>query len=150
MSGKIIFLYGSPRRKKSASLYTARYLAQFLDNDFEFVDVVGAKLSTDSAEAEPTFLKIVEKMQAADAVIWTFGAWCLFMPVQMQYLLDKLFTQGYEFKGKISAAVMTSRHIYDDFILNRVQFVSEQVGFGYVGDVSAIGNLFWLFLISSG
>jgi len=140
MSGKIIFLYGSPRRKKSASLYTARYLAQFLDNDFEFVDVVGAKLSTDSTEAEPTFLKIVEKMQAADAVIWTFGAWCLFMPVQMQYLLDKLFTQGYEFKGKISAAVMTSRHIYDDFILNRVQFVSEQLGFGYVGDVSAIGN----------
>jgi multimeric flavodoxin WrbA len=104
------------------------------------VDVVGAKLSTDPTEAEPVFLKIVEKIQAADAVIWTFGAWCLFMPVQMQYLLDKLFTQAYEFKSKISAAVMTSRHIYDDFILNRVQFVTEQLGFGYVGDVSAIGN----------
>ena len=140
MGRKIIFLCGSPRRKKSASLCTARYLAQFLDNDFEFVDVVGTKLSTDPTEAEPAFLKIVEKIQSADAVIWTFGAWCLFMPVQMQYLLDKLFTQALGFKDKISAAVMTSRHIYDDFILNRVQFVSEQLGFGYIGDVSAIGN----------
>jgi multimeric flavodoxin WrbA len=140
MGRKIIFLCGSPRRKKSASLYTARYLAQFLDNDFEFVDVVGAKLSIDPTETEPAFLKIVEKIRAADAVIWTFGAWCLFMPVQMQYLLDKLFTQAYELKDKISAAVMTSQHIYDDFILNRVQFVSEQLGFGYIGDVSAIGN----------
>jgi len=73
------------------------------------VDVVGAKLSVDSTETEPAFLKIVEKIRAADAVIWTFGAWCLFMPVQMQYLLDKLFTQAYEFKDKIAAAVMTSR-----------------------------------------
>jgi multimeric flavodoxin WrbA len=140
MTKKVLFLCGSPRRKKSASLYTAKYLAQFLDNDFEFVDVVGAKLSTDPTEAEPAFLKIVEKIQRADAVIWTFGAWCLFVPVQMQYLLDKLFTHGYEFKGKIAAAVMTSRRIYDDLILSRVHFVSEQLGFGYVGDVSAIGN----------
>lgn len=74
MGKKIIFLCGSPRRKKSASLYTAKYLAQFLDNDFEFVDVVGAKLSIDPTEAEAAFLKIVEKIQSADAVIWTFGA----------------------------------------------------------------------------
>ena len=37
----------------------------------------------------------------------------------MQYLLDKLFTKGYKFNGKISAATMTSQHIYDDLILNR-------------------------------
>lgn len=140
MGRKILFLCGSPRRQKSTSLYTARYLAQFLDNDFEFVDVAGTNLSTDPTEAEPAFLKIVDKIHAADAVIWTFGAWCLFVPVQMQYLLDKLFTQGSEFNGKISAAIMTSRHIYDDLILNRIHFVSEQLGFGYVGDVSAIGN----------
>jgi hypothetical protein len=61
----------------------------------------------------------------------------------MQYLLDKLFAQGYGFSGKIAAAVMTSVRVQDDFILSRIRFVSEQLGFGYVGDVSAVGNPFF-------
>ncbi|APG27581.1 hypothetical protein A7E78_06870 [Syntrophotalea acetylenivorans] len=140
---KILFLCGSPRHKRSASLCTAKYLARFLDYDYEFVDVVKARLSTDPSKPEPSFLKIVEKMQTADAIVWTFGAWLLFVPVQMQYLLDKLFTQGYDFSGKVAAAVMTSVHVHDDFILDRVRFVSEQLGLGYVGDVSAVGNPFF-------
>jgi len=144
MSKTVLFLCGSPRGKKSASLYTARYLAQFLDHDYEFVDVVGAKLSSDPTEAEPAFLKIVEKVQEAGVVVWTFGAWVLFVSVQMQYLLDKLFSQpGYAFSGKIAAAIMTSVRVQDDVILNRVRFVSEQLGFGYIGDVSVIGNPFF-------
>ena len=112
---RVLFLCGSPRGKKSASLSTAKYLAQFLDYDYQFVDVARARLSTDPTEAEPAFLEIVEKMQVADAVVWTFGAWCLFVSVKMQYLLDKLFTQGgYDFGGKIAAAVMTSARIKDD------------------------------------
>jgi len=140
---KVLFLCGSPRRRRSASLSTAKYLARFLDFDYEFVDVAKAKLSTVPSEAEPDFLKIVEKMQTADAVVWTFGAWVLFVPVQMQYLLDKLTVQGYDFSSKIAAAVMTSVRVHDDFILDRVRFVSEQLGFGYAGDVSAVGNPFF-------
>jgi len=140
---KILFLCGSPRRERSASLCTAKYLACFLDYDYEFVDVPKAKLSTDPSETEPAFLKIVETMQTADAVIWTFGAWLLFVSVQTQYLLDKLFVQEYDFSGKVAAAVMTSVHVHDDFILDRIRFVSEQLGFGYAGDVSTEGNPFF-------
>jgi multimeric flavodoxin WrbA len=139
----VLFLCGSPRHKRSASLCTAKYLARFLDYDYEFVDVAKAKLSTDPGEADPDFLKIVVKMQAADAVVWTFGAWLLFVSVQMQYLLDKLFVQGYDFSSKVAAAVMTSVRVHDDFILDRLRFVSEQLGFGYAGDVSAVGNPFF-------
>jgi multimeric flavodoxin WrbA len=144
MTKRVLFLCGSPRRKKSASLSTAKYVARFLDYDYEFMDVAKAGLSTDPTEAEPAFLEIVAKIQSADAVVWTFGAWVLFVPVQMQYLLDKLFAQdGYDFSGKIAAAVMTSARVHDDFILDRVRFVSEQLGFGYLGDVSAVGNPFF-------
>jgi multimeric flavodoxin WrbA len=144
MSKGVLFLCGSPRGKRSASLSTARYLARFLDHDYEFVDVARARLSTDPTEAEPAFLEIVGKMRAAGAVVWTFGAWGLFVSVRMQYLLDKLFTQeGYEFGGRIAAAVMTSVGMKDDLILDRVCFFSEQLGFGYLGDVSAVGNPFW-------
>ena len=140
---KVLFLCGSPRRQRSASLCTAKYLARFLDDDYEFVDVAKARLSTDPGEAEPAFLTIVEKMQMADAIVWTFGAWLLFVPVQMQYLLDKLFAQGYDFRGKVAAAVMTSVRVHDDFILDRVRFVSEQLGLAHVGDLSAEGNPFF-------
>jgi multimeric flavodoxin WrbA len=141
---KVIFLCGSPRGKKSASLSTALYMSRFLDYEYEFVDVAKARLSSNPAEADPAFLKIVEKMKGADAIIWTFGAWVLFVPVQMQYLFDKLFAQqGYDFTGKIAASVMTSARVHDDYILDRVKFVSEQLGFGYIGDVSAEGNPFW-------
>jgi len=144
MTKRVLFLCGSPRGKESASLYTARYSAKFLDHDYEFVDVAGAKLSSDPTEAEPAFLDIVGKMQEADVVVWTFGAWGLFVSVQMQYFLDKLFSQpAYEFSGKIAAAVMTSVRNHDDFILNRMRFVSEQLGFGYIVDVSAIGSPFF-------
>lgn len=141
---KVLFLCGSPRGKKSASLSTALYMSRFLDYDYEFVDVTKARLSSNPREAEPAFLKIVDKMKGADAIIWTFGAWVLFVPVQMQYLFDKLFAQqAYDFTGKIAASVMTSARVHDDYILDRVKFVSEQLGFGYIGDVSAEGNPFW-------
>jgi len=141
---KVLFICGSPRGKKSASLSTALFMSRFLDYDYEFVDVAKARLSSNPAEAEPAFLKIVERMKGADAIIWTFGAWVLFVPVQMQYLFDKLFAQqGYDFTGKIAASVMTSARVHDDYILDRVRFVSEQLGFGYVGDISAEGNPFF-------
>jgi len=141
---KVLFLCGSPRGKKSASLSTALYMSRFLDYDYEFADVTKARLSSNPREAEPAFLKIVDKMKGADAIIWTFGAWVLFVPVQMQYLFDKLFAQqGYDFTGKIAASVMTSARVHDDYILDRVKFVSEQLGFGYIGDVSAEGNPFF-------
>ncbi len=144
MTKKVLFLCGSPRGKKSASLTTARYMAQFLDYDYEFVNVARARLSTNPTEAEPAFLEIVAKMQTADAVVWTFGAWVLSVSVKMQYLLDKLFTQGgFDFKGKIAAAVLTSVRLRDDATLERMHFVSEQLGFGYLGDVSAVGNPFF-------
>ncbi|MFC2029191.1 NAD(P)H-dependent oxidoreductase [Chloroflexota bacterium] len=144
MSKSVLFLCGSPRGKRSASLITASYLAHFLDHDYEFVNVARASLSTDPAEAEPAFLEIVGKMQAAGAVIWTFGAWGSTVLVGMQYLLDKLFTQeGYDFCGRVAAAVMTSVGLRDDLILDRTRFLSGQLGFGYLGDVSAVGNPFW-------
>jgi len=120
---KVLFLCGSPRGKKSASLSIALYMSRFLDYDYEYVNVVKARLSSDPTEAEPAFLKIEKKMKEADVVVWTFGAWIWFVPVQMQYLFDKLFTQeGYDFTGKIAASVMTSVRVMDDYIFSRVRF----------------------------
>jgi len=141
MSKRILFLCGSPRGLKSASRITAEYLAKFLDYDYEFVDVGRAKLSNDPTLAEPAFVEIAEKMNRADAIVWVFGAWIWFVPLDLQYLFDKLFTlEGYDFKNKLAASVMTSVRVKDDYILERTRFVSEQLGMRYLGDVAAVGN----------
>ncbi len=143
MAARILFLCGSPRRGKSASLLAARYLAKFLDSDHRFIDVAKAKLSADPSEADAGFEMVVTAMDEADAVVWTFGAWSWFVPVHLHRLLDKLFTQpGHDFSGKLAAAVMTSGGVGDDFALERVRFVSEQLGFAYLGDVSAEASPF--------
>ena len=141
MKTNILFVCGSPRGAASASRITARYMARFLDYDYEFVDVGKAKLSADPTETEPAYMAVVEKMRAADAIVWVFGAWFLFVPLDLQYLLDKLFTQGEAgLAGKLAASVMTSARVHDDLILRRARFFSEQLGMRYLGDVSAAGN----------
>lgn len=139
---RILFVCGSPRGEKSSSRITAEHLCQTLDHPFEFVDVVSAALSDDPLEREPAFEELIDKMSRADAVIWTTGAYCWFVPAQLQGLLDKLFAQGIRFDGKLSATVMTSAYILDDFALTRIRRVSEQLGMHYLGEVSAQGGLY--------
>jgi len=138
---KVLFLCGSPRGKKSASRITSEYMARFLDADCEWIDVGRSHLSANPEEADPKFLEIVEKMNEADAIVWVFGAWIWFMQLDLQHLLDKLFTQDVaRLEGKLAAAILTSVRVRDDYILEKTRFISEQLGMHYLGDVSADGN----------
>jgi hypothetical protein len=140
---RVLFVCGSPRRDRSASRATAEYLARFLDHDFEFLDLASVRISAEPTEVDVAFQGVLDRLRAANAVVWTFGAWTHFVPLDLQLLFEKLFEQGVLFDGKLAAAVMTSVHVHDDAILKRVRFVSEQLGFGYLGDVSATGNPFF-------
>ena len=140
---RILMVCGSPRSARSASRATAEYLARFLDFDHEWLDVRSLGLSMDPREADAGFQRAVEKLQAADAVVWVFGAWSLFVPIELQRLFEKLLLHPEcKLEGKLAASVMTSVRISDDEILERVRLVSEHLGLGYLGDVSAEGNPF--------
>jgi len=139
-SKKTLFLCGSPHGGDSESLVAAKYLSHFLDHGFEFVDVCAKNLSFDAAEREEGFLDVARKMEQADCVVWVFGAMCWHPPVQLKLLYDKLFQQDMLFEGKIAATVLTGAHHHDDDILENVRCISEQLGFGYMGDVSAEGG----------
>ncbi len=57
---KILFLCGSPRGKKSASLSTALYMSRFLGYEYEFVDVVKSR-NTGSALDTGQIQQVIEK-----------------------------------------------------------------------------------------
>ena len=72
-----------------------------------------------------------------------FGVITFAMPAQMQYFIEKLFAQGIYFKAKIAASLITSHRLGDDFALDLMRFISEQLGLSYSGEVSADGeNIF--------
>ncbi|MBU3915570.1 NAD(P)H-dependent oxidoreductase [bacterium] len=136
---KVIFLCGSPKGKSSSSYAIATYLSNFLNDSFEFIDVAEAQLSFNAAESEPAFERIVEKMKEASVVIWTFGAICWHAPMPLMLLFDKLFAQNHKFEGKIAASIMSGGHFLDDHILEKMEYICEQLGFGYLSDISAEG-----------
>jgi len=140
---KVLFLCGSPRGHASTSFYFAQYTTNFLEHEFDFIDIPRAKLSINSQVSEPGFQAIVHKMKQADIFVWVFGVNAFQMPAQMQYFFDKLFTNDHDFTGKLAACIITSRRIKDDHALTRMRFVSEQLGLGYLGDVSADGETFF-------
>ncbi|MGC4118392.1 MAG: NAD(P)H-dependent oxidoreductase [Myxococcales bacterium] len=141
---RVLFVCGSPRRARSASRVTAEYLARFLDFDHEWLDVAGLKLTADPSEADAGFTHALQRLQAADAVVFVFGAWSLFTPIELQRLFEKLLVHPeHRLQGKLAAAVMTSVRVADDATLERVRLVSEGLGLAYLGDVSANGNPFF-------
>lgn len=141
---RLLFVCASPRRSRSASRATAEYLARFLDHDHEWLDVQGLALSADPAEADAGFAKAAERLQAADAVVFVFGAWTLFVPTELQRLFEKLLLQQERLlAGKLAACVMTSARVADDITLEHVRLVLESLGLAYLGDVSASGNPFF-------
>ncbi|MFH1460096.1 MAG: NAD(P)H-dependent oxidoreductase, partial [Candidatus Omnitrophota bacterium] len=140
---KILFLCGSPRAHASTSYRFAKYTANFLQHKYEFIDITHSKLSLNPNQAEPQFLEIVDKMKKADMFVWVFGIMVFSLPVQMQCFFDKLFTQGNTFPGKLATSIITSRRIRDDFAVDRIRFLSEQLGISYLEGVSVDGeNIF--------
>ena len=135
----VLFLCGSPKGEASSSFLAARTVSRFLKHPSTFVDVAAARLSFDPAQAEPAFGEIVEAMRQASAIVWVFGAILWHAPVQLKVLFDKCFEQDIRFDGKIAATVLSSAHLFDDFICDGLRLVSEQLGCGYIGDVSVEG-----------
>lgn len=145
---KVLFVLGSPSGDKSASKVHASYVSKLLACEYELIslyqpdDPTRPRLSEDAQILDDFYHEIVEKIRRSHCVVWVCGAQCFFIPVQMQYLFDKLFAQNQIFEGKISGTLLTSFGILDDALLERMKFINEQLGFGYIGDVSLEGSPF--------
>lgn len=145
---KVLFICGSPNGKHSTSFVHADFMRNFLEHPHEIVslfkeeDHTQTVLSANAEEKEDAFLKIAGKIENADAVVWVTGAQCYFVPVQMQYLFEKLIAQNYRFEGKLAATLLTTYGVLDDYIHEKIRDVSEQLGFGHIGDISVSGSPF--------
>ncbi len=72
-------------------------------------------------------------------IFWVFPAYIFIMPSQFKRFIELIRERGVEdaFKGKYATTIMTSIHFCDDFGLEYIQGISEDLGMKYFKPYSA-------------
>jgi multimeric flavodoxin WrbA len=105
------------------------------------VDLPSLRLdSPDGGEAR--FQSLLGDLREAAAVVWVLGTYAMGVPSSLKHLFDRLFefAGSDDFRGRPAATILASARYMDDRVLELVRRVSEELGFAFVGEVSAIGN----------
>jgi multimeric flavodoxin WrbA len=134
---KIIVLNGSPKGEASITLQYIAYIQKhFSQHEFKIIHV---SQRIKKIEKDPeAFQEIINEIQSADGIIWSFGLWVLCVPAQYMRFIELIFERGVEdaFENKYAAVLTTSIHFYDHTAHNYMRAVCEDLGMKYVDAIS--------------
>ena len=134
----ICVINGSPKGKQSITLQHIHYGSKKNpEADFDIIDVAGriVKIEKD----EDRFEAIVNKMAAADAVIWSFPVYYALVPSQLKRFVELLYERCAPglFRDTYTTSFTTSINFFDHTAHNYMQGVCEELGFQYIKGYSA-------------
>jgi multimeric flavodoxin WrbA len=134
---KIIVLNGSPKGEYSITLQYVKYLQKvYTGHEFKVIHV---SLKINKLEKnEPYFREVIEEVERADVILWTFGLWVLAVPAQYMRFIELIMERKAEraFAEKYTAAMSTSIQFYDHTAHNYIRAVCEDLGMRYVDGIS--------------
>jgi multimeric flavodoxin WrbA len=135
---KIVVLSGSPKGEKSVTLQYARYMHKvYPQHQMQIEHLVPRikKLESD----EKAFWEIIEKVRAADGVLWAFPVYVCLVHGSYKRFIELIAERGAgdAFRGKYAAGLSTSIHFYDHIAHNYIQATCDDLGMRYVGGFSA-------------
>ncbi len=138
---KTVVLHGSPSGANSVTLQYVKYLQQQLPaHDFEVIDVArGAR----RMERDPArFDEIVDTIRSADGVLWSFPVYTFLVPAGMARFIELLYERvgPGAFAGKLSTALSTSEHFYDNNAHAYIEEVAGDLGMRVLKGFSAQMN----------
>lgn len=142
---KVVFICGSPRGKESCSYQVAKYLAHFLDEEFnvEFIRLDAYRLEPDISRTNPEFEGIIARFQDADFVVWAMGIHVGNLPASLKLLIEYIFQHYGDqniFDNTAAASICTSGRLFDDVVLRRIRALSEAMGMTYLDEIAITGN----------
>jgi multimeric flavodoxin WrbA len=136
---RIAVLNGSPKTDaNSVSMHYVKYLTRLMPQvDFEPTNVANEvnNLERDNKKFE----QVIARIESADGVLWCFPLYYLLVSAQMKRFIELVFERnaGAAFKAKPTAALATSIHFCDNFALNYVREISDDLGMNYYDHYSA-------------
>ena len=134
----IIVLNGSPKGDLSVTMQYVRYLQQeFPQATWEIANV--AQRIKKLAQDPQAFEAIVDKVRAADGVLWGFPIYFCLVPYGYKRFIELIWEHdaAEAFAGKYTAALSTSIHFYDHTAHNYIHAICDDLGMRYVDFLSA-------------
>ena len=106
---KFLIINGSPKGKYSCTLHTLLYLEQIFDtHQFEILNV-GQQIKL----YEKDLSKAVEKINEADAIIFSYPVYTFISTSQLHRFIELLKEQNINLENKFVTQITTSKHFYD-------------------------------------
>jgi len=133
----ITVLNGSPKGEQSVTLQYVRFAAKKSpDHTFEILHIAQniRKLEKD----EKAFADVLDAVEKADAVLWSFPLYFLLVCAQYKRFVELVFERKREdaFAGKYTASLSTSVHFFDHTAHNYIHSVCDDLGMKYLGAYS--------------
>ena len=135
---KILVLNGSPKGAASVTVHYALYLQKKLSQHTFDMQHVAQRITTLEKD-EAAFQDVIDRVRAADAVLWTFPLYFLSVCAQYKRFIE-LFWERHAtdaFAGKYAAALTTSVHFFDHTARNYIHAVSEDLDMPFFGGYCA-------------
>jgi multimeric flavodoxin WrbA len=135
---KIVVLNGSPKGNLSSTLQYVRFMEKKLPgNSFLVFNIAHdiRKIETD----ETIFRGIIDGMKDADCILWAFPLYYFLVASQYKRFVELIWERGVmaAFKGKYTAALSTSIHLFDHMAHNYIHAICDDLEMKFLGSYSA-------------
>jgi len=135
---KVIVLSGSPKGDLSITLQYVNFIAKkFPQHSFQTYHI-GEQINK-IARDEKTFQKIMDDIQASDAVIWSFPIYAFVISSQFKRFIELIFEKRAKkyFKNKYTITLSTSLRFFDHTAHNYLQGICDDLDMRYWAAYSA-------------
>ena len=134
---KIVVLNGSPKGKYSITLQYVNFLCKKFPKH-EFITLNISQMIKKIEKDKAFFNEIIQSIESANAVIWSFGLWVLAVPAQYMRFIELITERNseYAFRNKYTAAISTSIQFYDHTAHNYIRAVCEDLDMKFIESVS--------------
>jgi multimeric flavodoxin WrbA len=135
---KIVILNGSPKGNLSTTLQYVRFMEKkFPGNSFQVFNIAHdiRKIETD----ETIFRGMIDEMNDADCILWAFPLYYFLVAAQYKRFIELIWEKGVKdaFKGKYTAALSTSIHLFDHMAHNYIHAICDDLEMKFLGSYSA-------------
>ena len=125
----VVILNGSPKGMTSVTMQYMRYLElKFPENSYQYINA--ARQCTKFEKNTEAFNEAMDKVEAADLVLWAFPLYYLLVCSQYKRFIELIFERNRTgvFREKHAAALSTSIHFFDHTAMNYINAVCDDLG----------------------
>jgi len=135
---KVTVLSGSPKGDLSVTLQYVNFLAKKFPQHLFQIHHIGEQIHK-IAKDEKTFQKIMDDVQASDAIIWSFPIYAFLIPSQYKRFIELIFERRAKkyFKNKYTITLSTSLRFFDHTAHNYLQGICDDLDMRFWASYSA-------------